>query len=436
MSAGADVISYTVTNACGTAYATAAITVNPLPNAGAVTGLTSVCAGSNITLSDPTGDGGGIWVSSNSSASVSGGLVTGMSAGIDTSGYHVSNGCGTAAATYSITVLPLPVAGAITGAGIVCVGATIPLTDAATGGLWASSNSNATVAAGVVTGMASGTAIISYSVTNSCGVAVATHAVTIASFVPSTGPITGSTMSFCAGTTTTLSEATTGGVWSSSNGSATVSSSGVVTGLSGGVDTISYSIINGCGAAVSTYTVSIGPLPNPGKILGLGEACPGFTITLADYVAGGTWSSSDGSIATVNSSGIVKGLQPGSAFIIYTTTNACGNSTIKVPFTVLDPSECVAKVASPGLSAGGAEMLRISPNPNNGSFTINVTSAVNEDIEVSITDMTGRKVKAFTIPIAIGSNKEQEVKLDVPAGVYFVVVNSSSGRQVQKVVVN
>jgi hypothetical protein len=69
--------------------------------------------------------------------------------------------------------------GAITGASTVCVGASVPLVDTASGGVWSSSGSNATVSAGLVTGITSGTSVISYTVTNACGTRFATQEVTV-----------------------------------------------------------------------------------------------------------------------------------------------------------------------------------------------------------------------------------------------------------------
>ena len=64
VTAGSTTINYTVTNSCGTATATQVITVNPLANAGIVSGSATLCVGSTTTY---TSDGlsGGTW-SSNS----------------------------------------------------------------------------------------------------------------------------------------------------------------------------------------------------------------------------------------------------------------------------------------------------------------------------------------------------------------------------------
>ncbi|WP_161499400.1 FG-GAP-like repeat-containing protein [Flavipsychrobacter stenotrophus] len=320
VSAGVDTISYTVSNSCGTAIATKVVTVNSLPDAGSISGSASVCVGAAITLTDAVP--GGSWSASNGLATVVGGVVTGVSTGVDTISYTVTTACGTAVATHVVTVNPLPDAGSITGGSSVCTGAAITLTDAAVGGSWSASNGSATVVGGVVTGVSAGVDTISYTVTNGCGTAVATHIVTV-NATPDAGTIMGSS-SVCTGMSITLTNAAVGGSWSASNATATVVG-GVVTGVIAGTDTISYTVTTACGSASATKVITINGSPDPGTITGDTTSCVGGTITLTDLVIGGTWSSSNTSVATV-ASGVVTGLSTGSAVISYTVTTACGSA--------------------------------------------------------------------------------------------------------------
>ena len=181
VSEGTTTISYTVTNNYGTAYATKVFTVNPLPNAGTITGTATVCAVSTTALSNATT--GGVWSSSATGVATVGstGVVSAVAAGTATISYTVTNGCGSALATRVVTVNPLPSAGTITGTATVTAGSTTTLSNATTGGAWSSSATGiATVGStGVVSGVTAGTATISYTVNNSCGSAVATQLVTI-----------------------------------------------------------------------------------------------------------------------------------------------------------------------------------------------------------------------------------------------------------------
>lgn len=207
ISAGTSTISYTVTNSCGTARALRAIKINPATTTtttatvSAITGTPSVCAGRTTTLADITT--GGVWSSSSSSvATVSAtGIVTGVSAGTTTISYTV----GLLRAMQVVTVNSLPSAGSITGTASVTTGATTTLADATTGGTWSSASpSVATVSsAGAVGGVAAGNATISYTMTNGCGTAAATKAVTVTAASTTTtttttgGGSTGGALTYC-----------------------------------------------------------------------------------------------------------------------------------------------------------------------------------------------------------------------------------------------
>ncbi len=172
ITAGTDTISYSITSVCGTSVSTAIVTVNPLPTAGVVMGAFSVCALSSITLSDPIA--GGTWSSSYLGIAITGsdGTITGVSAGIDTISYAVTNSCGTAVATQAITVNPLPDAGVITGPDTLCAIDTISVAESVSGGIWNTSNLDAFVSGGgIVVGFFVGTDTVMYSVTNGCGTA-------------------------------------------------------------------------------------------------------------------------------------------------------------------------------------------------------------------------------------------------------------------------
>ena len=87
-------------------------------------------------------------------------------------------------------------------------------------------------------------------------------------------PITGG-LAICQGVSTPLTDASTGGTWSSSNPAvATVGSTGLVTGVftgstSAGTATISYIV----GAAYATVVVTVNPYPT--SILGTLALCVG-----------------------------------------------------------------------------------------------------------------------------------------------------------------
>jgi gliding motility-associated-like protein len=338
-SAGSSVISYTVSNGCGSATDTQIISVISVPLAGTVAGPSFLCSGSTGLFT--SGVPGGVWSSSvpavatvNSISGMAGGLVTGSSI----ISYTVSNACGSATDTQMVTVSTIPYAGTISGPSTVCAGAVISLTGVVSGGAWSSSGVGvATVSGGFVGGVASGTTIISYTLTNSCGMATDTQLVTVLP-LPALGGITGP-FRVCLGQQITLTEGAMGGSWNSVNSSvATVgATSGIVGGASVGVTLISYAISNSCGTTADTQSVTVLPLPDAGvAVSSVPVACVGGTISVSDAVPGGMWSSSVPAVATVDVAGVVVPLSAGTVVITYTITddNGCTNyatTTLTIP---------------------------------------------------------------------------------------------------------
>jgi len=422
---GTAIISYQVTNSCGTATATHTVSVGTPPVVGAISGPTSVCAGSTITLSEATG--GGTWSSSApGTASVSGGVVTGVVAGPATISYTVSGSCGAASAIYNITVNPLPNAGTISGPSTICLGTPITLTDAAGGGTWSSSAGGvANVTGGVVNGVTTGTATISYTVTNVCGTVYATQPVTVYPS-PSAGTITGPS-GVCEGATITLTDGTGSGTWSSGTpGVATVNSSGAVSGVSGGTAHITYTIMSACGAASTSYNVTVTPPPTVAGISGYISVCQGATITLSDATPGGTWSSGTPGYASVNSSGVVSGLAGGAATIDYSVTGACGTTTVTYGITVNGIPAPATIVGMPGMCAGST--LTLFDATGGGTWSSSSPSVASVGSSGIVNGLTvGTTNITYTVTNACGTGYSvHAMSVATPPTVSPIITGSSS----------
>lgn len=151
-------------------------------------------------------------------------------------------------------------------------------------------------------------------------------------------PITGAA-SVCIGQTTTLSDATAGGVWTSgATGIATVSGTGVVFGVTAGTATISYAVTNPCGTATSTYVVTVNAPSAVSPVTGTLSVCEGQLTALADATPGGTWSSGAPATATVSSAGVVSGIAAGTATISYASTNGFGCTAYAMAVTTVNPT--------------------------------------------------------------------------------------------------
>jgi hypothetical protein len=103
--------------------------------------------------------------------------TTGYS-GSDAFTIKVSDGTASSTVVINVTVAPTPVAGTISGSTNINIGTPVTYTSSGTpGGTWSSSNTAiATVGAttGISNGVTAGSALISYTVSNSCGTATAT----------------------------------------------------------------------------------------------------------------------------------------------------------------------------------------------------------------------------------------------------------------------
>ena len=92
---------------------------------------------------------------------------------------------------------------------------------------------------------------------------------------------------------------------------------------------------------------------------------------------------------------------------------------------------CAPTSVKPSPIYKGGEALHVWPSPNNGSFTINVSSPQNEPVQLTITNIVGQKIKEVTT----ATNKDVEVEMRVPKGMYFVSAGTASGVLSSKVVV-
>lgn len=344
------------------------VTVYPTPTA--ITGSKGVCIGGNTQLSN--GVAGGVWTSSaNAVATIStSGIVSGVSAGTTTISYTVPSGC---AAVATVTVYPLPAP--ITGVTGICAPASTTLSNITPGGTWSSSAvSVATIGSstGVVTALSLGTTTITYKISvTGCYVTS-----TVAVRVPP-GGISGPG-GVCIGASITLSNGTAGGTWSSAHTTiATVNSgTGVVLGKLGGTATISYTTDAGCSA---TTNITVNPLP--AAISGNKVVCAGYTYTLSDATAPGTWTSSNSGVATVAAtSGLVTGATAGTATITYTLVSTGCYVTVTAsitaaPSSISGASDVCTGATSILMSAGGGTWASANTGVATiGSLTGNVTA--------------------------------------------------------------
>lgn len=153
-------------------------------------------------------------------------------------------------------------------------------------------------------------------------------------------------------------------------------------------------------ASRAALQVQVNPLATIGATSGSNTLCIGSASMLSNSVAGGRWSSSDVSIATVNpASGEVMAMAAGNAIISYTidaTSTTCANTT-GFSITVSSP---------PGITLGGmpeicegllvAQLDYASPVNNPVTYSISWSSA-------ALNPVSDQPLPAGSIPLSVPS---------------------------------
>lgn len=347
---GACTITYSSGSGCSR---TTTLTVRSLPTS--ITGSTSICTGAHTTLSNATY--GGTWSSSNTAIATinTSGLVTGVSSGNTDITYTIAGAGCYAIQNVTVNASLAP----ISGTAVVCVGAADTLTHTDPGGTWSSSNSSRVSvdsATGVITGISSGVATITYTAPGGC------FATKVATVNNSPAGIYG-TISACEGSTTTLASSPGGGAWSSGNtGIALINAStGVLTGVTAGNTDITYTLPNGC-LIMREATINT----TPSAISGFEATCVGGFTTLSSGTPGGTWSSTNTSVATIDTSGMVSGLSLGTSLISYTLSSGCRQTATVTVGTIpaaISGSYSLCAGNSISLSSTTSGLVWTSSNP-------------------------------------------------------------------------
>ncbi len=367
---GAGIARFTFTDSSSGCVSsqTLPITVKEVPVVN-FNGPSSICIGLTTNVSPATG---GIWVSNNPAVATvtNGGVVTGYSAGTAVLTYtETATDC--SAPGLTVTILPKPIV-SITGPAEICIGASTTMTPTSGGG-WASSNPGvATVTGGgVVTGVMNGTSVFTFTSNVGCASSPSDP------IVVNDGPtLIYPDMEMCIGDTLTLSPIT--GNWESSDSSAVLPiGNGKIVALAAINEVfMTYTdTITGC-STVDTDPLKVNTRPTTN--LQDDETCVGGIVTIAPF-GGGTWQSSNPSIATINNNGQITTLDTGKVSFIYTRlatgciSNASDSLTITAgpDITRADDELCIGETSSLTPTTGGTW----SSN-NTGVATVTAAGAI------------------------------------------------------------
>lgn len=424
LTTGTTTIVYTLPTTC-----TTSVVVTVLASPATITGTAFVCVGQTTDLDNATP--GGTWASSApATGTVDGaGIVAGIAGGTTRITYTAANGC-FATRTVTVGALPTSISGTLT----VCENAQTTLTGAPGFGTWSSSavgTFTVTLFGGVVTGVSSGNATVTYTQ----GGCYITRSVTVNAQPSVFSP---ATTNICVGAAVTYTSTPTGGTWTSSNttnapvGAAT----GTVTGGAAGTAVISYAHpVNGC---IRSRTITVNALPN--TIVGPLLLCPATTVTLTTTTTGGAWSSTTPAVATISTSGVVNGIAAGTTTISYTTAAGCARSVVvtvsaappavisPLGDTVLCPGDFVtlAVSATPGVTYEWFESGTLIPGASLSTLTVGTSGSYSSRVSVAA------GCSSLSVPMTVSVNAATAT-ITVPGGVTStcagtpLVLNANTG---------
>jgi uncharacterized protein YjdB len=296
---------------------------------------------------------GGQWTSNNSAIATSNavGIVTpGTTFGTVQFTYaNSSNGC--PSLPVNLLVKPKPTVTPL-GDNQLCVGETTTIAGSPAGGSWASvTPATATItSAGVITAVAQGSSTFRYTDATGC------QADLSAALTVDAGPTINAYVDpdICIGGNTTLSSASGAGKWKSLDTTVAKidSITGVITGVKQGKVFFEFSLTSS--TCKNTTPTQLEVNQTDTTILSDNSICVGTTSSISP-TTGGTWSSSDTSIAVISNAGLITGKKVGSATFIYTSL-ATGCITL--------PSAALAVTTGPAINPPADPVLCIGDMTN------------------------------------------------------------------------
>ncbi len=306
--------------------------------------------------------------------------------------------------------------------------------------VWSSSDTSvATVADGAVTAEKIGDAVI----TASAGGFSASCEVTVLHPDPTTITLTPDSMTLLVGETATItyalepSDAATTITWASSDTSVATVTDGVVTAVFPGSATVTATTANGISA---TAEVTVRPIEVTGVTVSSlsGET----TMKVGDALAlsasvnpdnatynSVTWSSSDETVATVDSEGNVKGIVPGDVTVTATAVNGVSGS-IELKVLPIPVESITITPSSIESQPGNTYQLTVVVLPENASDKTLVWSSSDENV-ASVSDsglvtVIAVGVAVITAEAADGSGVKAICTMSVVTGIAEIIGESSS----------
>lgn len=472
VSPGTANITYTVTDPATGCFGIDIFTITIYATPAPIGGLSIICVGSSVILTNPTA--GGVWASSDPAVAAivtdpsGNGIVTGVAPGTATIYYTLNHRNIKCPASMVVTVFATPrpqIRVNPSPTPDLCVYETTLIHGTAgyagtyTETWTSSAPAVATVASlstgiAIITAVSPGTATITYTVTDpitGCS-GFATFLITVYA-VPlpiSVPPL------ICEGSSVPLTSATPGGFWSSSDPSVAdvvpdAFGNGIVTGISGGTAQISYTLMHGGVRCPAILVVTVVPEPTAicptwyndpvlGPVFIIGGAPAGAVVTYDCYDPWGGLLAGGSGTATVGST--VSTYPVGANTLCITSVTYLGCTwpvSCCVTFNGGGPRPAPDNTVSEN-RVGNISNFSVVPNPNKGLLTLTADLGGNDEVStavIHITDVLGKVVLSEEVEVFYGRlSKQISLSEEIANGVYLIKVTYENEFQLVRCVLN
>ncbi|MEO8148100.1 MAG: T9SS type A sorting domain-containing protein [Bacteroidia bacterium] len=418
--------SVIITNAnnCSASSAATSVTVNTLPIATITpNGTTTFCLGNNVMLDAGAGFNSYLWSTGATTQSISVNQTGNYSVTVTN-----ANNCSAASAATSVTVNPLPTANiTANGATTFCKGDILTL-DAGVGFnsyQWSNGATSQSIAVTL-----SGTFTVTVTNANNCLATSTPTVVTVKSLPTATLATTGPT-TFCSGKNllTLTANAGAGLSYEWKKGASTIAGATAQNYIPTSTGTYKVVVIgpNGCRKNSTGVVATVNPLPSA-TITPQGPTtfCAGGSVTLAANSGAGysyQWQKGIVNIAGATLQNYLA-TAAGTYKVIVTNANSCSKTSTGTKVTI----NCRLNETSTENT-----LLNIYPNPNDGSFEIEMQSKIATSGRMSLINVLGQEVYSEQIFVSEGDNTFHVDIESKVAGIYTLIIRTQEATLVRKI---
>ncbi|HAD14862.1 MAG TPA: hypothetical protein DCF33_20735 [Saprospirales bacterium] len=429
-------VTLAATNNCGTTIFEQTVTVSTPPVAGFNYNSNSGCAPftvqfNNASSSNATSLSWNLPGGNPSSSTDANPVVTWNAAGVYVVTLTASNGAGNSTSTATITVGAGPSAGFTSQSNGLSVNFS-NTSSGATSYAWdfGDGTGSSAIQNPTYSYNQPGTYVVTLTATNDCGTATATQTVVIEGSAP-TAAISANQQSGCVPLTVQFTDQSAGNptAWSWTFPGGTPGTSNaqnpVVEYSTPGVHDVTLQVTNAFGGNTQTFPAYVTTQTTP--VSGFTFASVQNTVTFTNTSQGAvsySWNFGDGNSST-DQNPVHTYANPGTYTVSLSASNSCGTTIFQQSITL-----------SSGLGeATWMENFRLFPNPNNGTFVVEMNGIPQEEVEFVLFNAIGQQIKRETTDFGTGNLMRNFDYGNLASGMYTLRVQANGQAMYAKVTI-